>query len=256
MEELRADGIAVNTVAKVGSVFNRRGGRGTRWSDQRRGESPRRASRWSTSAAGSSSPTWWRPTRSTATARTSRASIARCRGSMPRWGSGGRGWTPCATSSSSPPTMDATSPRPARTTPASTPRCSRSSLPTVARRHDGPLADVGASVLRWLAGRGAPALPGTHFTCSNPSRSRAAIGAPAWFVGGAGQWRGSHGELLAVARGIGAPSRFVGGTGRRRGSRDRVAVPAAISRRSHDRARVQAGTWRAVHAIGLGCLGS
>jgi phosphopentomutase len=33
-----------------------------------------------------------------------------------------------------------------------------------ARRHDGPFADVGASVLRWLAGRDAPALPGTPFT--------------------------------------------------------------------------------------------
>jgi phosphopentomutase len=32
-----------------------------------------------------------------------------------------------------------------------------------ARRHDGPFADVGASVLRWLAGRDAPALPGTPF---------------------------------------------------------------------------------------------
>lgn len=32
------------------------------------------------------------------------------------------------------------------------------------RRHDGPLADVGASVLRWLAGRGATALPGQSFT--------------------------------------------------------------------------------------------
>lgn len=31
------------------------------------------------------------------------------------------------------------------------------------RRHDGPLADVGASVLRWLAGRDAPALPGSPF---------------------------------------------------------------------------------------------
>jgi phosphopentomutase len=31
------------------------------------------------------------------------------------------------------------------------------------RRHDGPFADVGASVLRWLAGRDAPALPGTPF---------------------------------------------------------------------------------------------
>jgi phosphopentomutase len=32
------------------------------------------------------------------------------------------------------------------------------------RRHDGPFSDVGASVLRWLAGRDAGALPGTAFT--------------------------------------------------------------------------------------------
>jgi phosphopentomutase len=32
------------------------------------------------------------------------------------------------------------------------------------RRHDGRFADVGASVLRWLAGRDAPGLPGTPFT--------------------------------------------------------------------------------------------
>jgi phosphopentomutase len=31
------------------------------------------------------------------------------------------------------------------------------------RRHDGPLADVGASALRWLEGRDAPDLPGTPF---------------------------------------------------------------------------------------------
>jgi phosphopentomutase len=31
------------------------------------------------------------------------------------------------------------------------------------RRHDGPLADVGASVLRWLTGRDAPELPGDPF---------------------------------------------------------------------------------------------
>lgn len=31
------------------------------------------------------------------------------------------------------------------------------------RRHDGPLADVGASVLRWLTGRDAHAVPGTPF---------------------------------------------------------------------------------------------
>jgi phosphopentomutase len=32
------------------------------------------------------------------------------------------------------------------------------------RRHDGPLADVGASTLKWLAGREAPELPGEPFT--------------------------------------------------------------------------------------------
>jgi phosphopentomutase len=32
-----------------------------------------------------------------------------------------------------------------------------------ARRHDGPLSDVGASVLQWLAGVEAPALPGRSF---------------------------------------------------------------------------------------------
>jgi len=31
------------------------------------------------------------------------------------------------------------------------------------RRHDGPFADTGASVLRWLAGRDAPGLPGESF---------------------------------------------------------------------------------------------
>jgi phosphopentomutase len=31
------------------------------------------------------------------------------------------------------------------------------------RRHDGPLADVGASALKWLAGREAPELPGVPF---------------------------------------------------------------------------------------------
>ena len=31
------------------------------------------------------------------------------------------------------------------------------------RRHDGPMADVGASALRWLTGRDAPELPGEPF---------------------------------------------------------------------------------------------
>ncbi len=34
------------------------------------------------------------------------------------------------------------------------------------RRHDGPLADVGASVLEWLTGLDAPALPGESFIAS------------------------------------------------------------------------------------------
>ena len=32
------------------------------------------------------------------------------------------------------------------------------------RRHDGPMADVGASVLRWLTGGDEPLLPGSPFT--------------------------------------------------------------------------------------------
>lgn len=37
--------------------------------------------------------------------------------------------------------------------------------PLGGHRHDGPLADVGASVLRWLAGTEAQALPGATFIC-------------------------------------------------------------------------------------------
>jgi phosphopentomutase len=36
-------------------------------------------------------------------------------------------------------------------------------------RHDGPLADVGATVLRWLAGRDAPGLPGSAFVGAVPA---------------------------------------------------------------------------------------
>ncbi len=34
------------------------------------------------------------------------------------------------------------------------------------RRHDGPMADVGASVLHWLAGREAAGIPGRSFLAS------------------------------------------------------------------------------------------
>ena len=71
--------------------------------------------------------------------------------------------TPRATCSCSPPTTAATRPRPAPTTRASTSRCWPPSTGHGGRRHDGPFADVGASVLRWLAGRDAPELPGTPF---------------------------------------------------------------------------------------------
>jgi phosphopentomutase len=36
------------------------------------------------------------------------------------------------------------------------------------RRHDGPLADVGASVLRWLTGREVPEMPGEPFAPAEP----------------------------------------------------------------------------------------
>ena len=36
-------------------------------------------------------------------------------------------------------------------------------------RHDGPLADVGATALRWLTGRDAPALPGAAFVDAVPA---------------------------------------------------------------------------------------
>ena len=39
----------------------------------------------------------------------------------------------------------------------------RSARVNPGRRHDGPMADVGATVLAWLAGRDAPGLPGGSF---------------------------------------------------------------------------------------------
>ena len=70
------------------------------------------------------------------------------RRSTPRSAAGSSGWTRRATCSSSPPTTAATRRRPAPTTRASTCRCSRASTGHGGRRHDGPFADVGASVLK------------------------------------------------------------------------------------------------------------
>ena len=67
------------------------------------------------------------------------------------------------TCSSSPPTTASTPTLRTPTTRASTRRCWRASTGHGGRRHDGPLADVGASVLRWLTGRDAAELPGEPF---------------------------------------------------------------------------------------------
>ena len=74
---------------------------------------------------------------------------------------GWRRWTPSATCSSSPPTTAATHARPGTDH-------TREHAPLLAwfaghggRRHDGPMADVGASALRWLTGGDAP-LPGSR----------------------------------------------------------------------------------------------
>ena len=87
---------------------------------------------------------------------------ARCARSTRAWGSGSRRCGP-ATCSSSPPTTAAIRPR-------AHSDHTREYVPLLAcfdghggRRHDGALADVGASVLRWLPRRDAPALPGTPF---------------------------------------------------------------------------------------------
>ena len=165
LDELQADGIPVHTVGKIGSVFNHVG-----VDHEHPGATnpaaiaaTTRADATSSSTA-SCSRTSSRPTRSTATARTCRASTARCGRSTPRWGSGSRGSTPSATCSCSPPTTAATRRRPGTDH-------TREHVPLLAafaghggRRHDGPFADVGASVLRWLAGRDADGLPGTPFT--------------------------------------------------------------------------------------------
>ena len=88
-----------------------------------------------------------------------RASTARCRRSTPRSAAGSSASTRSATCWSSPPTTAATRPRPGTDH-------TREHAPLLARfaghggrRHDGPFADVGASALRWLAGRDAPGCP-------------------------------------------------------------------------------------------------
>ena len=164
LDELQDAGVPVHAVGKIRDLFAGVGiDRQAHGGDQRGGDrgDDRAAARRST--PGSSSRTSSRPTRSTATATTSRASTARCARSTPRSADGSRAAPPRATCWSSPPTTAST-----RRAPHTD--HTREYVPLLAtfagdggRRHDGPLADVGASVLRWLTGRDAPALPGTSF---------------------------------------------------------------------------------------------
>ena len=77
-----------------------------------------------------------------------------------------------ATCSCSPPTTASTRRRPAPTTRASTSPLLAAFAGHGGRRHDGPFADVGACVLRWLTGRDAAALPGTP-SCDRACRTTA-----------------------------------------------------------------------------------
>ena len=68
--------------------------------------------------------------------------------------------------------------RRARITRASTCRCSPRFAGHGGRRHDGPLADVGASALRWITGRepSDTGLPGAPFVSLDPPMIRGAAG--------------------------------------------------------------------------------
>ena len=125
------------------------------------------------STRASSSPTWSRPTRSTATARTSRASTRALREIDAAVG--GVAGAACATTtcSCSPPTTASTRARRTPTTRASTRRCWRTFAGQDGRRHDGPLADVGASgAASGSAGREAPRAAGPKLRAACPSCPR------------------------------------------------------------------------------------
>ena len=164
LDELQADGIPVHTVGKIGSVFNHVG-----VDHEHPGATNPAAIAATTRADRRARPRLrvHQPRRDRPGLRPPpgrrRASTARCRRSTPRWGSGSRGSTRerdllVLTADHG---CDPTTPGTDHT---------REHVPLLAafaghggRRHDGPFADVGASVLRWLAGRDADALPGTPF---------------------------------------------------------------------------------------------
>ena len=164
LDELQAGGVPVHTVGKIGQVFN-----GVGVDEQHKGSTNAAAMAATAELIDSLEggfvfPTWSRPTRSSGTATTSRASTGRCARSTRRWGSGSTRLDPendllVITADHG---VDPTHPGTDHT---------REHVPLLARfaghggrRHDGPFADVGASVLRWLAGRDAAELPGTPFT--------------------------------------------------------------------------------------------
>ena len=153
LDELRDAGVPTHTVGKIGSVFNHVGvDHEHPGATNPAAIAETSAARSTSSSTASSSPTSSRPTRSTATARTCSASTARCRRSTAPWASGSRVLDPerdllVITADHG---CDPTTPGTDHT---------REHVPLLAafaghggRRHDGPFADVGASVLtlaRW-----------------------------------------------------------------------------------------------------------
>ena len=164
LEELQADGVPVHSVGKVKQVFADVGvDKGHPGATNARGDRVDRGADGRARAAASCSRTSSRPTRSTATATTSRASTRRCKVIDAAVG----GWLERLDPERDLLVLTADhgcDP----TTPGSD--HTREHAPLLARfaghggrRHDGPLSDVGASVLRWLTGRDAPELPGEPF---------------------------------------------------------------------------------------------
>ena len=163
LDELQATGVPVHAVGKVRDLFAGvgidampPGGRRTSAAIAAIDALLRDARR-----TASSSPTSSRPTRSTATARTSRASTRALReidAAVGRWLDAAARPTTC---SSSPPTTASTRALPHTDhTREHVPLLAAFARATDGRRHDGPMADVGATTLKWLAGREADALPG------------------------------------------------------------------------------------------------
>ncbi len=162
LDALSEAGVAVHAVGKVDDLFASRGiAEAHKAADNAEGLSVT-GELLRTLDAGSCSRTSSTPTRSTATARTSTASTPRCARSTPP---SPAGWTSCARGDllilTADHGVDPAMPHSDHT---------REHVPLLAtgpgvapHRHDGAMADVGATVRRWLTGRDDDALPGAPF---------------------------------------------------------------------------------------------